>query len=89
MAARPGRFFVGWALGVLTALISLAVSGGWYEYRWLAQAECAERKAGAINTGGFEVVPNQSDPCYLRRPNVRPAQWGDGIPWAIRRLQGQ
>ena len=89
MLARPGRFFVGWALGVLTALTSLAVAGGWYEHRWYARADCEQAKVGAIDIGGFEVVPNQDDPCYLRRPNVRLGQWADGIPWAIRNLRGQ
>jgi hypothetical protein len=89
MRGRPGRFLLGWAVGVLTAIGLMAASDNWYEYRWYPRVECEERKVGSINGAGFEVVPNQDDPCYLRRPNIRPAQWADGITLAIRRLQGQ
>jgi len=85
---------VGWSLGVLMTLGLLTASGGWYEYRELSttpgsgsparrltglDSACQVDKAGAINSGGFEVVPGQSDGCYLRRPRVRPWQWSDGI----------
>lgn len=64
---------------MLTALGVLAASGGWYEYRWIAAADCDRLKPGAVNVGAFEVVPDQADPCYLRRPRIRPWQWADGL----------
>ncbi len=79
MRRGPGRFFLGWALGVLTTLAVVAWSGGWYEYRWYAPSDCAQFKAAAVNRSSFEVVPGQSDACYLRRPRIRPWQWPDWI----------
>jgi hypothetical protein len=85
---------VGWSLGVLTTLGLMTAAGGWYEYRLLSSAPgsglparriggpdsaCQVDRVGAINVGGFEVVPGQSDACYLRRPRIRPWQWADGI----------
>jgi hypothetical protein len=91
---QPGRLLVGWSLGVLTTLGVLTASGGWYEYRQLSttpasgsparrvngqESACQVDRDGAINIGGFEVVPDQPDGCYLRRQRVRPWQWADGL----------
>jgi hypothetical protein len=85
---------VGWSLGVLTTLGLLTATGGWYEYRQLSTAPgsassarrptgvesaCQVDKDAAINVGGFEVVPDQPDGCYLRRSRIRPWQWSDGL----------
>ena len=45
-------------------------------------------KAGAVNVEGFEVVPDQTDLCYLRRSRVRPWQWVSGIEDAVRAIRG-
>jgi hypothetical protein len=78
----------------------LTATGGWYEYRQLStapgSASSAQRSTGlesaclvdkdaAINVGGFEVVPDQPDGCYLRRPRIRPWQWSDGLQTEISR----
>ena len=98
---KPGRLIVGWALGVLTTIGLVTLMGGWYEYRQLSNAPgsgsparrvastdsaCQGDRDGAINIGGFAVVPRQDDPCYLRRPRIRPWQWMDGIRDQIGRL---
>jgi hypothetical protein len=98
---QPGRLLVGWSLGVLMTLGLLTATGGWYEYRQLSTAPasgsparrvngqesaCQVDKASAINVGGYEVVPDQPDGCYLRRPRVRPWQWADGIREQLGRL---
>jgi hypothetical protein len=100
---HPGRLLVGWALGVLTTIGLVALVSGWYEYRHLSTAPgsgtsarrdsgrdsaCQVDRDGAINVGGFEVVPQQDNPCYLRRPRIRPWQWGDGIREQLSRLTG-
>ena len=100
---QPGRLLVGWALGVLTTIGLVTMVGGWYEFRELSSvagsgsparqvnptdSACQVDRPGAINVAGFEVVPGQSDPCYLRRPRIRPWQWADGIRELIGRLQG-
>jgi hypothetical protein len=100
---QPGRLIVGWALGVLTTIGLVTLMGGWYEYRQLSNAPgsgsqarrvsstdsaCQVDREGAINIGGFAVVPRQDDPCYLRRPRIRPWQWMDGIRDQIGRLTG-
>lgn len=100
---HPGRLLVGWALGVLTTIGLVTLMGGWYEYRQLSSAPgsgspgrrvastdsaCQFDRDGAINVGGYEVVPRQDDPCYLRRPRIRPWQWADGIREQIGRLTG-
>ena len=84
MRTRPGRLILGWALGVLTTLGLVASFSGWYEHRWYGPEDCARSKTGAINIGSFEVVPGQSDPCYLRRPRIRPWQWADGTAELVR-----
>jgi hypothetical protein len=91
---QPGRLFVGWSLGVLTTLALLTATGGWYEYRELSttpasgsparrvtgqESACQVDRDGAINVGGYHVVPDQPDGCYLRRPRIRPWQWADGV----------
>jgi len=76
---HPGRLALGWALGVIMTIALVAASGGWFEYRWYPRDDCERSKAGAINVGSFEVVTGQTDPCYLRRPRIRPWQWADGI----------
>ncbi len=98
---QPGRLLVGWSLGVLTTLGLLTASGGWYEYRQLSTAPasgsparritgqdsaCQVDKDAAINIGGYEIVPDQPDDCYLRRPRIRPWQWPDGIREQLGRL---
>jgi hypothetical protein len=100
---QPGRLTVGWALGVLTTIGLVTLMGGWYEYRQLSNAPgsgsparrvadtdsaCQVDREGAINIGGFAVVSGQDDPCYLRRPRIRPWQWIDGIRDQIGRLTG-
>jgi hypothetical protein len=100
---QPGRLIVGWALGVLTTIGLVTLMGGWYEYRQLSStassgsparrvattdSACQVDREGAVNIGGFEVVPRQDDPCYLRRPRIRPWQWPDGIREQIGRLTG-
>ena len=98
---QPGRLLIGWSLGVLMTLGLLTANGGWYEYRQLSttpasgsparrvggqESACEVDKASAINTAGYEVVPNQPDGCYLRRPRIRPWQWADGIREQLGRL---
>lgn len=98
---QPGRLLIGWSLGVLTTLGLLTATGGWYEYRQLSttsaggtpdrhvtgqESACQADRDGAINVGGYEVVPDQPDACYLRRPRVRPWQWADGIREQLGRL---
>jgi len=100
---QPGRLIVGWALGVLTTIGLVTLMGGWYEYRQLSTSAgsgsparrlastdtaCQVDREGAINIGGFEVVPRQDDPCYLRRPRIRPWHWSDGIKEQLGRLTG-
>jgi len=100
---HPGRLLVGWALGVLTTIGLVTLVGGWYEYRQLSSAPgsgsparrvattdsaCQVDRDGAINGGGYEVVPRQDDPCYLRRPRIRPWQWADGLREQLGRLTG-
>ncbi len=80
---------MGWALGILTTLVLMAASGGWYQYRWYSPDLCAWSKVGAINADSFEVVPGQSDPCYLRRPRIRPWEWPDGVAERMRGILGQ
>jgi len=94
---------LGWALGVLTTIGMVTLTVGWYEYRQLSTAPgtgsparrvtntdsaCQVDRDGAINVGGFEVVPRQDDPCYLRRPRIRPWQWVDGIREELGKLAG-
>jgi len=101
---QPGRLLIGWSVGVLMTLGLVAASGGWYEYRQLStmpasgsparrttgqDSACQVDKEGAINIGGYEVVPDQPDGCYLRRPRIRPWQWPDGIREQIGRLEPQ
>jgi hypothetical protein len=98
---QPGRLLIGWSLGVLTTLGLLTATGGWYEYRQLSttpasgspdrrltgqESACQVDRDGAINVGGYEVVPDQPDGCYLRRPRIRPWQWADGIREQLGRL---
>jgi hypothetical protein len=98
---QPGRLLIGWSLGVLTTLGLLTATGGWYEYRQLSttpasgsparrltgqESACQVDKDGAVNVGGYEVVPDQPDGCYLRRPRIRPWQWADGVREQIGRL---
>jgi hypothetical protein len=100
---QPGRLLLGWALGVLTTLGAMAIGGGWFEYRELstapgsgsaarraspADSACQVDRDGAINVGGYRVVPGQTDPCYLYRPRVRPWQWYDGLRDQLSRLTG-
>lgn len=100
---HPGRLLVGWALGVLTTIGLVTLMGGWYEHRQLSTAPgsgspdrrvastdsaCQVDRDGAINVGGYEVVPRQDDPCYLRRPRIRPWQWADGIREQLGKLAG-
>ncbi|MGE3272815.1 MAG: hypothetical protein AB7P40_29025 [Chloroflexota bacterium] len=95
-AWHPGRLLVGWALGVLTTILLMTAAGGWYEYRELSTAPgsgsadrrvrptdsaCDVDREAAINVGSYSVVPDQDDPCYLRRPRIRPWQWLDGLRW--------
>jgi hypothetical protein len=84
---RPGRALVGWAVGVLMTLGLITGSGGWYEYRWYPSELCEDSKASSINVGGFEVVPGQSDLCYLRRPRIRPWQWASGVDAIVRAIR--
>ena len=67
-------------LGLITG------SGGWYEYRWYPRELCGDSKASSINVGGFEIVPGQSDPCYLRRPRIRRWQWASGVDEVVRAI---
>lgn len=100
---HPGRLLLGWALGVLTTIGLVTLVGGWYEYRALSTAlgsgssarrlttadtACLVDRSAAIEIGGFEVVPGQTDPCYLRRPRIRPWQWADGLRELLGRLSG-
>jgi hypothetical protein len=100
---HPGRFLVGWALGVLTTIGAMALAGGWFEFRELSTAPgsgamarraspadtaCQVDREGAINVGGYRVVPGQPDPCYLYRPRIRPWHWYDGLRDQISRLTG-
>jgi hypothetical protein len=100
---QPGRLMVGWALGVLTTLVLMTGWGSWYEYRELSTAPgsgssarrvtptssaCQVDREGAITNGGYSVVPDQADPCYLRRPRIRPWQWPDGARQLIASVTG-
>jgi hypothetical protein len=100
---HPGRLLLGWAVGVLTTIGLVTLMAGWYEYRQLSTAPgsgspgsrvtntdsaCQVDRDSAINVGGFEVVPRQDDPCYLRRPRIRPWQWADGIREQLGKLAG-
>jgi hypothetical protein len=99
---QPGRLLVGWSVGVLMTLGLLTATGGWYEYRELStepgtgsptrrvsglESACQVDKDAAVNLGGFEVVPDQSNGCYLRRPRIRPWQWPDGIRAELGRIE--
>jgi hypothetical protein len=101
---QPGRLLIGWSVGVLMTLGLVTASGGWYEYRELStmptsgspthritgqDSACQVDKEAAINVGGYEVVPDQPDGCYLRRPRIRPWQWADSIREQIGRLESQ
>jgi hypothetical protein len=79
---------LGWAIGVLMTLGVVGTAGGWYEHRWYPLGLCANLKAGAVNVEGFEVVPSQPDPCYLRRPRIRPRQWTGAVGQFIRAIRG-
>src|SRR5947209_4863769 len=98
---QPGRLLIGWALGVLTTIGVATLGGGWYEYRELSpvpgsgspfaradsgDSACQADRDGSINLGGFETVPGQGDPCYLRRPRIRPWQWPGTIKDELGRL---
>lgn len=100
---HPGRLMVGWALGVLSTLFLMTGWGSWYEYRELSStpgrgsparqinatsSACQVDRESAINIGGFSVVPDQPDPCYLRRPRIRPWQWSDGVRQLLASLSG-
>ena len=61
---------LGWLLGAGSALLGMAVTGGLYEYRWLERADCLSDKADLVSRG-FEVMPDQRDPCYFGRPRLR------------------
>ena len=61
---------LGWLLGVGSAVLGMAATGGLYEYRWLERADCLADKSEMI-ARGFEVMPDQRDPCYFRRPRLR------------------
>jgi len=80
---------LGWAIGVLMTLGVVGSAGGWYEHRWYPPMLCADLKAGAVNVEGFEVVPGQTDPCYLRRPRIRPWQWSGVVGRSIRTMRGE
>jgi hypothetical protein len=100
---QPGRLLVGWALGVLTTIGAVTLGGGWFEYRELSTSPgsgsvarratpgdtaCQVDRDGAINIGGYRVVPGQPDPCYLYRPRIRPWQWYEGLREQFSRLTG-
>lgn len=100
---QPGRLLVGWALGVLTTILLMTAWGNWYEYRDLSTAPgsgsparrvnasssaCQVDREAAINSGGFAIVPEQPDPCYLRRPRIRPWQWMDGARQLVGAMSG-
>ncbi len=61
---------LGWLLGASSALLAMAATGGLYEYRWLDRGECLSDKPDLIRRG-FEVMPDQLDRCYFRRPRLR------------------
>jgi hypothetical protein len=85
---RPGRALLGWAIGVLMTIGLVTGTGGWYEHRWYPPDECGRVKASAVNVEGFEIVPGQPDPCYLRRPRIRPWQWTGGASQFVRAIRG-
>lgn len=100
---QPGRLLVGWALGVLTTILLMTGWGNWYEYRELSaspgsgsaarrvtptSSACQVDREAAINVGGYSIVPEQADPCYLRRPRIRPWQWADGARHILGSLSG-
>lgn len=59
-----------WGLGVASGLGYVAVSGGWYEYRFMTTDEyrtALREQAG----GGWEPVPGSQQVNWLRRPRFR------------------
>ena len=72
-----------WAFGLLCGivltLVSVGLSAGWYEYGWAPGVTFSNPGADSCTTSiyadvvrsGWEVVPNQPDRCYVRRPRFR------------------
>lgn len=58
---------IGWLLGIGTGLFGLAITSGWYEYRFVQDGSLVRM----INDEGWQVVPGQSNLPYLRRPRFR------------------
>ena len=59
----------GWLLGMLTLGTGMAVTGGWYEYRYLDYVEAMP----LINQQEWQVdrLENNGRLVYLRRPRLR------------------
>jgi hypothetical protein len=65
-------------VGALGTILGLMLVGGFYEYDWNPAARfpqggafCDKDDQVRIVTWGWERVPNQPDPCYVRRPRLR------------------
>ena len=57
-----------WLLGIATGLLGVAITGGWYEYKFASSSQALVR---AVNEEGWHIVPGQSEQAYLRRPRLR------------------
>lgn len=57
----------GWMLGAITFGAGELVASNWYEYRVMVDEPMM---VGYINRNGWERVPNQPDPLYVRRARI-------------------
>lgn len=54
-------------LGLIVAITAT----NWYTYDLISgPTECRRQYAAMAIAQGWEIVPNQPDPCYVRRPRI-------------------
>lgn len=62
---RMRRFLLGILTGSLVTIAVMGTAGDWYEYYLADGSDVVEIR---INHQGWQIVPNQANPRYLRRP---------------------
>lgn len=67
MPCMRAGFLIGCLVGALMLGAGLVAGSNWYDYRLAATSpEIREM----VNAQGWEVVPGQNNPAYLRRPRL-------------------
>ncbi len=62
---------LGWLVGVGTGLLGAALTGGWYEYRFVSASQTGLQRL--VNEEGWQFAggPGDAPGYYLRRPRFR------------------